>query len=98
LRPRREPFAGQRVVAQAPARWPPTPSARLGQDFFARDSLVVARDLLGRVIRTSTAAGTSTAEADVVVGPRIGVVGRPEDVALPWRWRERTAPARRSVR
>ena len=48
--------------------------------------------------RITVYAGTPTAEADVVVGPRIGVVGRPEDVALPWRWRERAAPARRSVR
>ena len=43
-------------------------------------------------------AGAPLADDDVLVGPRIGVVGRPEDVALPWRWRERAAPARRSVR
>ena len=34
-------------------------------------------------------AGAPTPDAAVVSGPRVGVVGRPEDVALPWRWRER---------
>ncbi len=34
-------------------------------------------------------AGAPVADVDVLVGPRVGVVGRPEDVALPWRWRER---------
>ena len=31
----------------------------------------------------------------LIAGPRIGVVGRPEDVALPWRWREATTPPRK---
>jgi len=45
--------------------------------------------------RIAVHTGLPTVEADVLVGPRIGVVGRPEDVALEWRWRERMAPARR---
>ncbi|MDB4932382.1 MAG: mgh [Myxococcaceae bacterium] len=32
-------------------------------------------------------AGAPVDEAHVVAGPRVGVVGLPEDVARPWRWR-----------
>jgi DNA-3-methyladenine glycosylase len=32
-------------------------------------------------------AGAPVDEAHVVAGPRVGVVGSPEDVARPWRWR-----------
>ena len=45
--------------------------------------------------RISVHSGRPTADDDVLVGPRIGVVGRAEDVALEWRWRERMAPVRR---
>lgn len=44
----------------------------------------------------SVLAGAPVPDAEVVVGPRVGVVGRPEDVARPWRWRER--PRGRRVR
>lgn len=39
--------------------------------------------------RISVLAGSTLDDADVLTSPRIGVVGRPEDVALPWRWRQR---------
>ncbi len=45
--------------------------------------------------RLAILAGTPIVDADVLTSPRIGVVGRPEDVALPWRWRQRGVPGLR---
>lgn len=42
--------------------------------------------------RIAILAGTPVTDGDVIASPRVGVTGRPEDVALPWRWRRRVVP------
>lgn len=42
--------------------------------------------------RVAVLAGDALPESEVLTSPRVGVVGRPEDVALPWRFRQRGVP------
>ncbi len=93
-----EPIEGLELMRER--RGPKAPAAKLcaGPGSLCR-ALGVDRSWDGLDVVTSAEislhAGRPLADADVLVGPRIGVVGRPEDVALEWRWRERAAPPRR---
>lgn len=79
------------------ARRPKAPDARLcaGPGSLCR-ALGIDRSWDGLDVtssdRIAVLAGTALADADVLTSPRIGVVGRPEDVALSWRWRQRGVP------
>ena len=87
-----EPVVG--VELMRARRGPRAPAARLcaGPGSLCR-ALGVDRTWDGLDAVTAPAislhAGTPTPDADVEVTARIGVRGRPADVALPWRWRER---------
>ena len=93
-----EPVEGLELMRER--RGPKAPDAKLcaGPGSLCR-ALGIDRSWDGLDVVTSTAIslheGRPTADADVLVGPRIGGVGRPEDVALEWRWRARVAPRRR---